>query len=107
MITIKQIEALRWIVELGTFDRAAKRLNTTQSAISKRIQELEVAVGFPIFDRPQRGAKLTDKGEQLLAMGYSILDIHERMLSLRVGGETSPRRLRLGVTELSTLTWFP
>ena len=39
MITLRQLEALYWIVQLGTFKRAAARLNTTQSAISKRIKE--------------------------------------------------------------------
>src|SRR5215207_580633 len=32
MLTLKQLEALIWIVRLSTFERAADRLNTTQSA---------------------------------------------------------------------------
>lgn len=55
MITLRQLEALYWISHLGTFERAATRLNTTQSAISKRIQELELVVGLAVFDRNQRG----------------------------------------------------
>jgi len=42
MITLKQIEALHWIAELGSFERAAAQLNTTQSTVSKRIQQLGV-----------------------------------------------------------------
>ena len=41
MITFKQVEALYWISELGNFAAAADKLNTTQSAISKRKNELE------------------------------------------------------------------
>ena len=51
MITLRQLKALHWIARLGTFERAADRLNTTQSAISKRVHELEFSVGRPIFDR--------------------------------------------------------
>ena len=72
MITLKQIEALQWVVQLGTFERAAIKLNTTQSAISKRIKEFEVATGVSVFDRSQRGARLTEKGEHLLAMAQRI-----------------------------------
>ena len=41
MFTFKQLEAIYWIVETGGFAPAAKKLHTTQSAISKRIHDLE------------------------------------------------------------------
>jgi DNA-binding transcriptional LysR family regulator len=107
MITLKQIEALNSIAELGTFERAAAKLNTTQSAISKRIQELETSAGIPLFDRNQRGARLTEKGEQLLAIGRHMLLLQDQILQLKGGKHAPARRLRLGVTELSALTWLP
>ena len=107
MITLRQIEALYWIVQLRTFERAAKKLNTSQSAISKRIQELEAAVGVRLFDRSLRGARLTKKGEHLLALAQEMLQLQERALELRTTQEMPARRLRLGVTELSALTWLP
>lgn len=107
MITLKQLEALNWIAQLGTFERAAAKLNTTQSAISKRIQELEASAGLPLFDRNQRGARLTEKGEQILALGQHMLALQDQILELKDGKQAPTRRLRLGVTELSALTWLP
>jgi DNA-binding transcriptional LysR family regulator len=107
MITLRQLEALHWIAQLGTFERAATKLNTTQSAISKRIQELEAASGLPVFDRNQRGARLTEKGEHLLALGQQMLALQDRILELKDGGDMPARRIRIGVTELSALTWLP
>lgn len=107
MITLKQIEALHWIAELGSFERAAAQLNTTQSTVSKRIQQLETAMGKPLFDRSQRGARLTEWSEQILAVGREMLELQRRMLELKDGGPMPARRLRLGVTELSALTWLP
>ena len=107
MISLRQIEALYWIVELGTFERAAQKLNTTQSAISKRVKELEMSTGLEIFDRSQRGAKLTLKGEEVLAIGQSMMELQDRILSVRENGSPPARRLRVGVTELSALTWLP
>lgn len=107
MITLRQIEALHWIVQLRTFERAAAKLNTTQSAISKRIQELESAVGVRVFDRSQRAARLTKKGEHLFALAQEMLRLQDQVLELRNTEEMPARRLRLGVTELSALTWLP
>ncbi|MGJ5207880.1 LysR family transcriptional regulator [Bradyrhizobium sp. HKCCYLR20261] len=107
MITLKQLEALHWIAELGTFERAAAKLNTTQSAISKRVQELEASARVPLFDRRQRGARLTERGEEILALGRQMLTLQEQILALRDGRQSPARRLRLGATELSALTWLP
>ena len=46
MITLKQLEALYWCAKLQSFASAANRLHTSQSAISKRISELERAIGW-------------------------------------------------------------
>lgn len=107
MVTLKQLEALNWIAELGTFERAAAKLNTTQSAISKRIQELEASARVPLFDRSQRGARLTERGEQILALGRQMLALQDQILELKDGRQAPARRLRLGATELSALTWLP
>jgi len=107
MITLKQLEAFYWIGQLGTFDRASTKLNTTQSAISKRIQELEFATGIPLFDRSQRSARFTEKGEQLLGLAEEILTLQHRIETLAQRDEAPARRLRLGITELTALTWLP
>jgi len=107
MITLRQLEALYWIHRLGTFERAASKLNTSQSAISKRIRELEESSGLPLFTRGQRGARLTEKGEQLLAIGEEMLELQDRILELKNNREMPAHRLRFGVTELTALTWLP
>jgi len=107
MFSLKQVEALYWIARLGTFERAAAKLNTTQSTISKRIHELELIAGLPLFDRSRRSARLTDKGEQLLALAQEMLELQQRVLHLKEGNETAARQLRLGITELTALTWLP
>ena len=107
MITLKQVEALYWIAELGSFDAAALRLSTTQSAISKRIQELEIRFGLLIFDRSRRSAVLTPKGEEILHSARQLLTMRDGLL-MQLGAKNAMfRRLRLGVTELTALTWLP
>ncbi|WP_019938290.1 LysR family transcriptional regulator [Bordetella sp. FB-8] len=107
MITFKQVEALYWIAELGSFEAAALRLNTTQSAISKRIQELESRFDLEIFDRSRRTACLTPKGEEILHTARQMLDMRDGLLAQLGAQEAVFHRLRLGVTELTALTWLP
>ena len=104
MINLRQLLALHWIERLGTFERAAEHLNTTQSAISKRIQELEASTGLQLFDRSQRGARLTAIGEEMLVIAREMLTLAERITSLKDGTHVVTRRLRRGVTELTALT---
>jgi cellulose synthase/poly-beta-1,6-N-acetylglucosamine synthase-like glycosyltransferase len=43
----------------------------------------------------------------LLALGQEMLALQDRILDLKGNKEMPARRLRLGVTELSALTWLP
>jgi len=107
MTTLKQIEALYWIAQLGSFERAASKLNTTQSAISKRVQDLEAKSPTPLFDRTKRSARLTPRGEQLLTLGKQILRLRDEVTAVIETDKPPKRRFRLGVTELTALTWLP
>ena len=107
MMTFKQLEAIFWVAKLGGFSAAAVHLHTTQSAISKRIQELEAAFGTPLFDRTLRTARLTDKGEEMLQLAKQLLDQRNAAIeALSLPGAVR-RRIRLGVTELTAMTWLP
>lgn len=107
VITIKQMEALHAVSELGSFERAAARLHTTQSAISKRIQEVEGSLGAELFDRSHRRARLTSKGEEVRVLAKELLAVRDRLVEVAVGNEPAPRHFRLGVTEFTAMTWLP
>jgi DNA-binding transcriptional LysR family regulator len=107
MMTFKQIEALYWIRQLGGFAAAARHLHTTQSAISKRIQELESAFKVQLFDRARRGAWLTESGEQMFTLARELLEHRDSAVERFSRLELITRQVRIGVTELSALTWLP
>jgi DNA-binding transcriptional LysR family regulator len=73
-MTFKQLEALYWIAQLGGFAAAADRLHTTQSAISKRVRELEQLFEIELFDRSLRTARLTDKGQEMFVLAKKLLE---------------------------------
>ncbi|KMK69043.1 LysR family transcriptional regulator [Puniceibacterium sp. IMCC21224] len=106
MITLKQLEAIYWVAKLGGVGEAAHRLNTTQSAISKRLQEGEYALGVDIFDRNGRRILLTEDGTRLLPQVSEVLYQRDRLMDA-VHPQHDIRTLRLGVTELTAITWLP
>lgn len=106
-ITFKQLEAFMAVVEQGTFDGAARHLNLAQSAISRQIAELEEWFGFELFDRKGRSAKLNAPGREVVEqVRFSLLqrDVFDACL---LSNEVLARKLRIGVTELTALTWLP
>lgn len=106
-ITFKQLEAVYWVVRLGGFSQAAHKLHTSQSAISKRVQELETLFQRPIFDRSQRTARLTDQGEEMFRTAERLLSEREALVQRVLYGEPQERRVRIGVTEATAMTWLP
>jgi DNA-binding transcriptional LysR family regulator len=107
MVTFKQLEAFHWICHLGGFQRAAEKLNTSQAAISKRVIELEHAFGTQLFDRSGRDARITPKGQELRELVGNLLRQRDQFEEVIGRPEVLVRNLRLGVTELTALTWLP
>lgn len=75
------------IAETGSFSTAAEQLYLTQSAISKRIQSLELELDTKLFDRVGRQTVLTPAGEVFYSRAQSILqeleDSHREIDNLK------------------------
>src|SRR6478752_3008396 len=106
-MTFKQLEALYWIARLGGFAQAASHLHTSQSAISKRVRELEQLFDTELFDRSLRTARLTEKGEEMFVLASKLLEQRDAAVEQFGKPGVLERRIRLGVTELSAMTWLP
>lgn len=106
MFNIKQIQAFYWTVRLGTLQQAADRLFVTQSAVTKRLQELQKFAEMPLFVPGAPRQQLTAKGQELMHACEGLIEALARMEALRDIRQTSNRTLRMGITELVTVTWF-
>lgn len=63
MLTLKQFQYFIKIVEEGGFTAASEKLFIAQSALSRQMKLLEEQIGFQLFDRTDKRAKLTAAGE--------------------------------------------
>ena len=73
-IKLHDIHVLLAAVQAGSMGKAAALLNTTQSAISRSIADLEHAVGVRLLDRSPQGIEPTHFGLALLKRGTSAFD---------------------------------
>ena len=72
-MTLKQLEAFYWAATCASFAVAAERLHLSVSSLSKRIAELEEALGQLLFDRSGHKAALTEAGQRLLPQAGDML----------------------------------
>lgn len=102
----KLLSALATIIEVQSFDLAAKKLFISQSAISQRIKLLEGNVGQPILIRSQP-IKLTEVGEQLLSHFKKVKQLENELIpDLLPDRPTKPMKISLAVNADSIATWF-
>jgi len=71
---LHDIHVLMAVVQAGSMGKAAALLNTTQSAISRSIADLEHAVGVRLLDRNPHGIEPTQYGRALLKRGVAVFD---------------------------------
>ncbi|KGE17218.1 LysR family transcriptional regulator [Paenibacillus wynnii] len=94
------------VVEVGSFTRAAQKLDYAQSSITAQIQALEAELGQPLFDRISKKIILTDAGRRLLPYAQEISKMHtmaqdalrsetELTGTLRIGAPESLAAFRL------------
>ncbi|GGB46572.1 LysR family transcriptional regulator [Shewanella inventionis] len=66
-MNIKDLELFITVAKLGSFSKAAKALEMRRALVSRRIADLEIQLGAPLFTRTTRVMALTDSGKRYLA----------------------------------------
>jgi DNA-binding transcriptional LysR family regulator len=84
------LKAFVAVAELGSFNRAAKAVNLSQPALTRRIQKLEEGLGAPLLERSTRHVALTMVGREFVPKVRRFLDEFEAsMLGIRDLGARS------------------
>lgn len=78
MNKFEELQAFIRVVDSGSISRAADRMSTAKSAVSRRISDLEQRLGVQLFRRTTRQLNLTDSGRSLYDHAVQILaDLEE------------------------------
>jgi LysR family transcriptional activator of nhaA len=86
------------VAKLGQLTRAADEMDTSPSAVSAQIRQLEARLGEPLFARAGRRLVLTDTGRLVLAYAEGIFGLGQELLGRLEGRTAGVTRLRVGST---------
>ncbi len=106
-LTLAQLEALFWVVRLGSVRAAATRLSLTQPALSLRIKELEAALGHRLLNRDSYRATPTTFGLEVTKQAEHMLDIAERIRDRGAHDGEMRGLIRMGATDTFAARYLP
>ena len=79
---LRQLQYFITVADKKSINKSAQILYTTQPNVSKVISSLEKELDIKLFDRSNRGVKLTNKGKEVYDYANEILKNHKMILSL-------------------------
>ncbi|MBB6563646.1 DNA-binding transcriptional LysR family regulator [Acidovorax soli] len=89
----------------GGFGRAARESGRPKATLSRRVAELEAALGLRLLERGARAVKLTEEGRALHERtGALLTEIDEAAAAIASGGEQPRGRLRISAPLLFSQT---
>jgi len=107
-VKLHQLQAFMAAVETGSIRGAARKMNLSQSALTKALRELELDLDASLIHRSVRGIQLTDDGARLLARAKLIVRQADLARSeIRQMQGVDEGSVSVGVTPLMALTVLP
>jgi DNA-binding transcriptional LysR family regulator len=101
VMELRHLRYLCAVVDWQGFNRAARALHVSQSAISEQILDLEQEIGVPLLNRSQHRASLTPAGEIFLEEARKVLATANRAVDLA----RRTMRGEIGSLSIGFLVW--
>lgn len=95
--SLQALQAFAEVAQSSNFTEAAARLCLTQSAVSRKIQQLESFYGVALLIRSSRSVTLTAEGKQVLDTALKLID-ELQALDKRLAPKETPFRIRIHVS---------
>lgn len=74
MLDTKEIQCFVACAQTGSFSKAAEKLFTTQSSVSKIVKAMEEKTGSILFERLSKGIRMTAEAEKIYPYALSVLE---------------------------------
>ncbi|MBU2510608.1 LysR family transcriptional regulator ArgP [bacterium] len=106
MLDYKLLEALAVVVQEGGFDKAARSLNLTQSAVSQRIKQLEEQTGQIVIARTTP-PKATPAGQQMIKHYLQVKRLEDDLFDAVIPSDSKEyATLAIGTNRDCLTTWL-
>ncbi|NRA67022.1 MAG: LysR family transcriptional regulator [Pseudobacteriovorax sp.] len=98
-MTIDQIQCFQMVVEVGSFTKAAEKLNRAKSAVIYSVKNLEEQLGFSLLDRSKYRPEVTPKGQDFLIRSAKIIhDMDELQQQTKLIASDIEMRIRISAS---------
>ncbi len=105
---LDRLKSFYTVARYGSVNKAARKLNISQPALSRQISSLEESLQTLLFYRYQRGLKPTKQGEILLEHAERILtDATEAQRNLTIDMVEPKGPLKISTTVALSTMWLP
>lgn len=106
-LRLRALTLVATLGDTGSLHQAARRLNTSQPALSVMLQEVERVLGGRLFERSRRGLVPTDKGAYAIRQARLMLADLRRVQDEFAAGRDGHALLRVGALPLLMLEIVP
>lgn len=96
---LKYLKTFKTILETGSFQKAAERLNYAQSTVTLQMQIIEQELSIKLFDKIGRKMEVTEAGRELLPYIDTALAAVEQMECCGKSGREPVGSLRVAMPE--------
>ena len=96
------VRAFVRVADTASVSQAARDLNVTQSAVTRRLQRLETSLGTTLLERRTRPVTLTGAGQAALERCRRLLNDAREVRAAAANGELPTGELRIGVAHALT-----
>lgn len=97
---LEELKAFTAVVERSSLTKAADALALTQSAVSRRVQQLEEQLGATLLDRSRRPPTATAVGRRVYQQATALLRDLDRLLNIPKDDGEPTGTLRLGLPQV-------
>jgi DNA-binding transcriptional LysR family regulator len=105
---LTDLRAFVKVAELAAFHEAARQLNISQPALSRRVQKLEEVLGVGLLERTTRRVRLTTVGRNFLPTARRLVDdVDHALLSVSEIAERHSGQISVGCVPSAAYTMLP
>ena len=99
-LKLHDVRILMSVVDAGSMHKAAKRLATSQPAVSRAISDLEYTLGVRLLERGPGGVRPNRYGEAIIKRGLAVFDeLRQGVKDIEFLSDPTSGDLRIGCSE--------
>jgi DNA-binding transcriptional LysR family regulator len=107
-IKLHDIHVFMAVAQAGSMGKAAAQLNTTQSAVSRSIADLENTMGVRLLDRSPQGIEATQYGLALLKRSIAVFDeLKQSVREIEFLADPTTGEVRIACSSAIAFTFIP